>query len=461
MSSKVIERVSLNGLIGRGYKQFWNCKKTYRVLKGGRGSKKSVTTAYWFIYNIMKNPQANALVVRKTYNTHKDSTFALLKWATAQLKVSHLWKFRENPLECVYLPTGQKILFRGFDDPLKLTSITVTYGVLCWVWLEEAFEIEDEQDFRTLDESIRGIMPDGLWKQFTLTYNPWINSHWTKTRFWDNEDPDAETFTTTHHINEFLDQADHDMIEQLQVTDPERYKVVGQGEYGMPGGSFFDEFRRDIHVCDPFPIPSHWHIYFAMDYGLDMFAGLWIARDPEGHAYAYKEVYVPDLIISEATKEYKRINGKDKTKARYAPPDLWSRQKDTGKSASDIFAQKKVPLVRSRNNRIDGWLATKEWLQVVEERNVQTGELMKTCDLKIFSNCVNLIRCLPAVQRDEKDPNDVATQPHELTHIVDALRYWCIMWTRPSKEPAKALPMHDRNVARVIAQKKKKSKQLV
>ena len=229
----------------------------------------------------------------------------------------------------------------------------------------------------------------------------------------------------------------------------------------MPGGSFFDEFRRDIHVCDPFPIPSHWHIYFAMDYGLDMFAGLWIARDPEGHAYAYKEVYVPDLIISEATKEYKRINGKDKTKARYAPPDLWSRQKDTGKSASDIFAQKKVPLVRSRNNRIDGWLATKEWLQVVEERNVQTGELMKTCDLKIFSNCVNLIRCLPAVQRDEKDPNDVATQPHELTHIVDALRYWCIMWTRPSKEPAKALPMHDRNVARVIAQKKKKSKQLV
>ena len=456
-----IVRVKLNDLIGKGYKDFWNSKAMYRVLKGGRGSKKSVTTAYWYIFHLMKYPLANLLVVRNTFNTHKDSTFALLKWATYKLGVNHLWKFKESPLEAEYLPTGQKILFRGFDDPLKLTSITVTHGHLCWVWIEEAFEIEDEQEFRTLDESIRGELPEGYFKQITLTYNPWVNSHWTKTRFWDGTDPNAETFTTTHHINEFLSEADHLLIEELQTTDPERYKVVGLGEYGMPGGSFFDEFRRDIHVCDPFPIPDHWHRYFVCDYGLDMFAGLWIARDDQGRAYVYKEVYESGLIISEASKRFLEVNGGDRLKIRYAPPDLQNRQKDTGKSAFDIFYQNGVNFVVSDNNRISGWSAVKEWLKVYETRHEQTGETYKTSNLKIFKNCTNLIRCLPAVQHDEKDPNDVAKEPHELTHITDALRYWCIMWTSPAKQLPEPQTAHDRNVAKVLNQKKKSRQKLV
>ena len=91
-------------------------------------------------------------------------------------------------------------MFRGFDDVLKLTSITVDKGVLCWVWLEEAYELDREEDFQTLDESIRGELPEGsgLWKQITLTYNPWVNSHWTKTRFFDKQDPDAFTLTPTY-----------------------------------------------------------------------------------------------------------------------------------------------------------------------------------------------------------------------------------------------------------------------
>ena len=104
-------------------------------MKGGRASKKSTTEALWLIANIMKYPLANALVVRKTYNTHHDSTFAALKWAAERLGVTRYWTFKENPLECVYKPTKQRILFRGFDDVLKLTSITVEKGVLCWVWL--------------------------------------------------------------------------------------------------------------------------------------------------------------------------------------------------------------------------------------------------------------------------------------------------------------------------------------
>lgn len=84
-----------------------------------------------------------------------------------------------------YLPTGQKIYFRGLDDPLKVTSITVEIGFLCWCWIEEAYEIMNEADFDMLDESIRGAIPEetGLFKQITLTFNPWNEKHWIRKRF--------------------------------------------------------------------------------------------------------------------------------------------------------------------------------------------------------------------------------------------------------------------------------------
>ena len=108
--------VKLSEVVGDGYGEFWRDKHRYRVVKGGRASKKSTTEALWLISNIMRYPQANALVVRKTYNTHHDSTFAMLKWAAERLGVTRYWQFKENPLECVYKPTKQRILFRGFDD---------------------------------------------------------------------------------------------------------------------------------------------------------------------------------------------------------------------------------------------------------------------------------------------------------------------------------------------------------
>lgn len=128
-------RLSLPDIIGKGYASFWNCKCRYRLVKGGRGSKKSCTTALWLIYNLMKYPKANAVVLRRYFNTHRDSTFAQLKWAINRLGVTHLWKATINPLEIVYKPTGQKIMFRGFDDAQSITSITVENGVLCWAWI--------------------------------------------------------------------------------------------------------------------------------------------------------------------------------------------------------------------------------------------------------------------------------------------------------------------------------------
>ena len=423
--------------VGGGYDSFLESKKRYRVLKGGRASKKSVTASLEAIHRIEMNPLANMVVIRKVANTNKDSTWAQLKWAARRLGTYDDWEFKVSPLEAIYKPTGQKILFRGFDDPLKLTSITVDVGELCWAWIEEAYEIEDEHDFNTFDESIRGEMPEGLWKQITITYNPWVNAHWTKDRFFDNEDPLAFTLTTTHKCNEFLDQADHDKIEALQYTDPDRYKVVGLGEYGIPGGTFFDEFRTDIHVMDAFPIPAHWDRYTVTDYGLDMEATLWIAIDERGRAYAYKESYKSNLIISEAAHEILRINNGDRIFCHYAPPDLWNRRQETGKSAFEIFAENGLPFAKSDNNQENGCMAAKEWLKVRETRCEFTGETKRTADFRFFKNCVNAIRCIPQVQTDEKNPNIYSKTPHELTHIVDAFRYFAIMRTSPSAEQAK------------------------
>ena len=426
MSQQV--RVNLPDIVGKGYASFWHSRNRYRVVKGGRGSKKSATTALWYIINVMKHPKANVLVVRKTGNTHKDSTFAQLKWAAQRAHVYHLWDFKVSPMECVYKPTGQRILFRGFDDPLKLTSMTVSVGVLCWVWIEECFELDDETEFDTLDESIRGEMPDGLWKQITLTFNPWIDSHWTKTRFFDNECPDTFTLTTTYKCNEWLDEQDRKKIADLEFSNPERFKVVGLGEYGLPGGVYYEEFRRDIHVVKAFEIPDHWRRFSALDYGFDMLAVPWFTVDTEGIVYLYKELYEPGLTLKQAAKRILHVNNGDKIEYISSAPDLWNRNKDSGVPEVETLINAGLrTIIRADNRRIPGWRHLREYLSVYEQPT--DNGVIKTAQFRIFDNCKTAIRTLSSITKDERNPEDVADEPHELTHMPEAIRYG--MMSRP------------------------------
>lgn len=134
-------KISLKKAVGGGYTEFWRYKGRYRVVKGSRASKKSKTAALWFISKMVEYPQANTLVIRKTFRTLKDSCFTELKWAITRLGVEDFWKVTESPLEMQYLPTGQKIYFRGLDDPLKVASITVETGHLCWMWINISVHI--------------------------------------------------------------------------------------------------------------------------------------------------------------------------------------------------------------------------------------------------------------------------------------------------------------------------------
>lgn len=249
-----MERMTLNNelnglylpdIIGKGYKDFWHYKGRYRVCKGSRGSKKSKTTALWYIYNLMKYPDSNLLVIRKVGRTLKDSCYADLKWACHRLGVDKYWNFTLSPLEATYMPTGQKIYFRGLDDAFKITSIAVDRGYLCWMWIEEAYEVMKETDFDTLDESIRGATPVPLFKQITITFNPWNERHWLKKRFFDTKDDDILALTTNYLCNEWLDASDKRLFERMKVNNPRRYQVAGLGNWGIVEGLIYENWREE------------------------------------------------------------------------------------------------------------------------------------------------------------------------------------------------------------------------
>ena len=241
-------RISLQETVGKGYADFWNTKKRYRVCKGSRGSKKSKTTALNMIYRLLEYPEANALCVRRYGNTLRDSVFSDLKWAIHKLHLDGYFYDTVSPMQIVRKSTGQKILFRGLDDGLKITSISVDRGCLCFVWIEEAYEI-NEDDFNKLDMSIRGEVPDGYFKQITLTFNPWSITSWLKKRFFDNPDDDTFTKTTTWQCNEWLDDADKAIFLKMQENNPRRYRIEGEGEWGIADGLIYENVTyQDFNV---------------------------------------------------------------------------------------------------------------------------------------------------------------------------------------------------------------------
>ena len=394
----------------------------YVVLRGSAGSGKSVDTAQMYIVRLMCNPGRNLLCVRKTEESNRSSTFAELCAAIRRMGVADLWEMTLTPLSMRCTLSGAQILFRGtLDDRQreKLKSITFAEGKLTDVWIEEATELT-QADFEIIDDRLRGQLPDGLFYQIKLTFNPVSAGHWLKKRFFDYPDPDVLTNVSTYLDNRFIDAQFHKRMQARARFDPDGYRVYGLGEWGVVGGQYFCEWRESIHTCAPFPLPDSWRRYISLDYGLDMLAAYFIAVDNEGHAWIYKEIYESGLIVSDAALRIrKHIAPDEQIYQIFAPPDLWNRRQDTGKSAADIFAENGVVLSKAENNRVAGWSDLREWLKPYFD---EQGRMRAA--LTVFSNCINLIRTLPSISHDPANPNDVAATPHELTHAPDALRYF-------------------------------------
>ncbi len=328
--------MKLPEIVGKGYGTFWRYKGRYRVVKGSRASKKSKTTALWYITNMMKYPDANTLVVRKTFRTLKDSCFTELKWAIRRLGVDAFWDIKESPLEMTYKPTGQKIYFRGLDDPLKVTSIAVENGCLCWLWCEEAYELSSEDDFNMLDESIRGAAPEGsgLFKQITLTLNPWNEHHWIKKRFFDNPDDETLAMTTNYLCNEWLDDADRKVFETMREQNPRRYKVAGLGDWGIVDGLVYEDWEEKAFDIDEVRCMKSVNSGFGLDFGYTndpsaLFCGL--VDDSAKTIWVFDEMYKNGMSNEAIAKEITDMGyAKEKIKADSAEPKSIDRLKALG-----------------------------------------------------------------------------------------------------------------------------------
>ncbi len=259
--------LSLQRTVGRHYADFWNTKKRYRVCKGSRGSKKSKTTALNMIYRLIEYPASNGLCVRRYSNTLRDSVYSDLKWAIHRLGLDGHFDCTVSPMQITRRSTGQKILFRGLDDGLKITSISVDKGVLCWVWIEEAYEIANEDDFNKLDLSIRGEVPDGYFKQITLTFNPWSATSWLKARFFDAADEDTFVKTTTWQCNEWLDDADRSIFLKMKQNNPRRYRIEGEGDWGIAEGLIYTNVLYEEFDVDAIRRKGGVKSAFGLDFG--------------------------------------------------------------------------------------------------------------------------------------------------------------------------------------------------
>lgn len=294
--SKAIN-IDISKAVGKGYKDFIMCKSRYRVVKGSRGSKKSTTAAQDIILKMTMYPLANTLVVRKTFNSHKDSTWTQLKWAANNLGVADDWSFSKSPLEATRKSTGQKILFRGLDDPMAITSITVEHGYLCWAWFEEAFQIMNEDDFNKVDMSIRGQLPDNYYKQITITFNPWSEKHWLKKKFFDNPDHNIMALTTTYKCNEWLGSDDISLFEQMKITNPRRYNIEGLGNWGIAEGLVYNNFiEQDFNYMDISKRAGAKAVY-GLDFGYTNDPTAFIAAIVDEQA---KELYIFDEYYQKA-----------------------------------------------------------------------------------------------------------------------------------------------------------------
>lgn len=398
-------KVSIAKLIGQGYNEFWHDRHFYRVVKGSRGSKKSMTTALNYIYRIMRYPWSNLLVIRRFSNTNHDSTYTVLKKAIHLMQVDSLFKCNEGKPEITYLPTGQRIIFRGLDDPLKITSVDVDTGILCWAWFEECYEIENEGKFDTVVESIRGTYDDPeFFKQVTLTFNPWSERHWLKRAFFDADTRHKDTFarTTTFRVNEWLDDQDRQRYLDLYRINPRRARIVCDGDWGVAEGLVFDNFDVVDFDIDA-KIREVGTVVTGLDFGFKhdpttLPSSVYDAGRKE--LWIFDELYKTGLVAEEIIDEIKK---RDLTKATI-----------TADSASPMAIEE---IRRGGVRRIRPMYKARDAIPV-------GLSFMQDLRIHIHPRCVNTIEEFNTyVYAQDKEGNWLNQPVDQNNHVIDAIRY--------------------------------------
>lgn len=427
--------------------RFLASKKRFVGYGGARGGGKSWALRKKITLLGMNYAGIRILLLRRTYPELKENHIN-----TLLVELKGIATYKESDKVFTF-HNGSKIKLGYCDSESDVLQYQgLEYDIIC---MDEATQFTEYQ-FQTLTACLRGA--NDFPKRMYLTCNPggvgheWVKRLFITKRYKQDENPeDYEFIPATVFDNQILMEKDPEYLKMLNNLDEKLRQAWRDGNWDMLAGQYFTEFDRSVHIIEPIPIPEHWKKYRAIDYGLDCLACVWVAIDELGNYYVYREYGEPDKIISDGAKELVELSGDEYIQYTVAPSDLWARSQETAKCKADIFSENGLPLIKGNNNRETGWLAIKDLLKVYE-----TDEGIKESKIKIFSTCVQLIEYLPSLQRDNQKPTDCATEPHNITHLPDALRYFAVQYIYPSSAPKPEQTALDKYKNRLIKNQIKK-----
>ena len=396
---------------------FYASRTLYTAYGGARGGGKTHALRIKAVGGALTWPGIKILIIRRTYPELQSNHIEPIIKLVPQQIASYNGSLRQ-----MTFINGSTIKFGHYNG--SASELEYQGQEYDWIFMDEATQFT-EHEFRILGGCLRGV--NEIPKRFYLTCNPGgVGHRWVKRLFIDrdfktgcenpeeNENPEDYSFIfASVEDNEALMEASPAYVQMLSNL-PERMRAAHRyGDWNALSGAYFDEFSEAKHVIEPFPIPKQWRRYRAFDYGLDMLACYWIAVDFDGRCYVYRELCQPDLIVRDAAQMILDHTMPDEhIDITFAPPDMWSTLKDSGRTMAELFMLGGVPIVKVSNNRVQGHMQLKDMLAPRDIGEKFKGRPM----LLFFKNCKRAIGDLPAIQTDEKNPNDCAREPHDITH---------------------------------------------
>lgn len=402
--------------------EFFLSKAKYTCYGGARGGGKSWSVVRKAALGAFTYPGIRELILRREYGdmegTIIDPMIAILPPGT--------YNYNKSTYTITFT-NGSKIKFGNMPGYGAAVQGKYQGQEYDWLFIDEATQFL-ENEFRGLAAIVRGA--NKIPKRIYLTCNPggpghnWVKRLFVDRKFRKGENPKDYVFIkATVRDNKDLMETNPDYIDQLNNLPEDIRRAHLNGDWNALAGTYFDEFTDGVHTCKPFPIKPNWKRYRSMDYGLDMFFCIWVAVDETGRCYVYREFAQGNMIVSDAARKQLELTRPDeKIGFTIAPKDIWARNRETGKSQANIFAECGVGLLKTEASRIQGWSAMKELFKVRPDGKP---------GLIIFDTCGGLIDCVKSLQHDKTNPNDVSKTPHDLTHGPDALRYFAQTYLQP------------------------------
>ncbi len=418
-------KVSVDYVPNQRQALFHVATEDYVVYGGANGGGKSVPLdeeAFAWGY---EHPGANMYIFRETYDALEQNI--IREW---KAKIPpELYKYNEGK-HTARLLNGTIINFRyvsNEDDAAKYQGVSMD-----WLGIDELTK-HTEKTVQILLSCLRSA--NGFKPKFRATCNPggkghvWVRDTYILPTNYGKKTVYDETFgvtlkfiPATVYDNEVLMKNDPAYVKRLENLPENEKQAFLYGNWDIFEGRFFGEWNEKTHVIKPFDIPRSWKRYVSIDWGYkDYCSVLWHALDGK-HIYTYRELHVKETSVRDVAHMIKTLMSYDE-KIEYwvGSPDMWQTRGtgDTihGENIADIFASERIYWSKAENSRIVGWQVMREAMLTVEDGKPRW---------LIFDNCTNLIRCLPLAQYDDKNIEDMATEPHEITDALDAARYFLI-----------------------------------